>query len=72
MERKWIDNAFWETPKKELLNCIAEFTDENGKKVRQVYKLRAKDEKVMLMRCGMNVSNNSVETSLMIIQTNVL
>ena len=44
MERKWIDNAFWETPKKELLNCIAEFADENGKTIRQVYKLRATDD----------------------------
>lgn len=36
--RRWLENAFWETPKKEILNCIAEW-EEGNRKVRQVYKL---------------------------------
>ena len=36
--RKWLDNAFWETPRKELLNAISE-TVEGNKEVRQVHKL---------------------------------
>ena len=34
----WLDNAFWETPKKEILNAISEEQDGN-KQVRQVHKL---------------------------------
>ena len=38
MARKWLENAFWETPKKELLNCISE--EEIGNKLeRQVHKV---------------------------------
>lgn len=38
MARTWLDNAFWETPKKEILNAISE--EEDGNKLRrQVHKL---------------------------------
>lgn len=37
-ERKWLDNAFWETPRKQVLNCISEEVVD-GKDRRQVYKL---------------------------------
>lgn len=40
--RIWLDNAFWETPKKNVLNAICEF-DENGKRIRQVMKLSRYD-----------------------------
>jgi len=36
--KTWLDNAFWETPKKEILNAISEEQDGN-KQVRQVHKL---------------------------------
>lgn len=39
-ERTWLDNAFWETPRKTILNAICEFTDENGRTIRQVMKIR--------------------------------
>ena len=38
MARTWLDNAFWETPKKQLLNAISETVDGN-KTRRQVHKL---------------------------------
>ena len=38
MARTWLDNAFWETPKKQLLNAISETVDGNKTK-RQVHKL---------------------------------
>ena len=38
MARTWLDNAFWETPKKQLLNAISETVDGN-KTTRQVHKL---------------------------------
>lgn len=38
-DRVWLENAFWETPKKEILNAISERIDQNGKSIRQVYKL---------------------------------
>ena len=38
MAKTWLDNAFWETPKKEILNAISEEQDGN-KQVRQVHKL---------------------------------
>src|SRR5210317_898462 len=38
MARKWLDNAFWETPKKEILNAISEEEIDN-KQIRQVHKL---------------------------------
>ena len=38
MARTWLDNAFWETPKKQLLNAISE-TVEGNKTRRQVHKL---------------------------------
>ena len=43
MNREWIDNAFWETPKKNILNAICEF-DEGGRRVRQVMKMRRYDD----------------------------
>jgi len=36
--RIWLDNAFWETPKKEILNAISEEQVDN-KQIRQVHKL---------------------------------
>lgn len=38
MSRTWLDNAFWETPRKELLNAISEEVDGNKTK-RQVHKI---------------------------------
>ena len=38
MARKWLDNAFWETPKKEILNAISEEEIDN-RQIRQVHKL---------------------------------
>ena len=42
VKRTWIKNAFWETPTKELLNCISEHK-EGFKDVRQVHKLKRGD-----------------------------
>ena len=40
--RNWDKDAFWETPRKAVLNCISE--RENGnKKIRQVHKLTEED-----------------------------
>lgn len=38
MSRTWLDNAFWETPKKQILNAISEEVNGNQTK-RQVHKL---------------------------------
>lgn len=38
MARIWLDNAFWETPKKQILNAISE-EEVNNKLTRQVHKL---------------------------------
>ena len=38
MAKTWLDNAFWETPKKEILNAISE-EEVNNKLTRQVHKL---------------------------------
>lgn len=38
MARIWLDNAFWETPKKEILNAISEEQVDN-KQIRTVHKL---------------------------------
>ena len=38
MIRQWNKDAFWETPKKIVLNCISE-QEEGNKKIRQVHKL---------------------------------
>jgi len=38
MARIWLDNAFWETPKKEILNAISEEEVDN-RQIRQVHKL---------------------------------
>lgn len=40
MAKEWLDNAFWENEKKELLNCISIDYDDDGKEIRQVHKLR--------------------------------
>ena len=42
VKRSWIKDAFWETPTKELLNCISEHK-EGFKDVRQVHKLKRGD-----------------------------
>ena len=43
--RTWLDNAFWETPKKLVLNAICEFEDEEkGRTIRQVMKMRRYDD----------------------------
>ena len=42
MNRVWDKDAFWETPKKNILNCISE-QEEGNKKIRQVHKLTEKD-----------------------------
>ena len=42
VKRTWIKDAFWETPSKELLNCISEHK-EGFKDVRQVHKLKRGD-----------------------------
>lgn len=39
MAREWLDNAFWETPKKQILNAISVETVDN-KEIRQVHKLK--------------------------------
>jgi serine phosphatase RsbU (regulator of sigma subunit) len=39
MTRRWLDNAFWETPRKHVLNAILEEDLEDGKKKTQVYKV---------------------------------
>ena len=39
MNRRWLDNAFWETPRKHVLNAISEEDLEDGKKKTQVYKV---------------------------------
>lgn len=39
MARKWLDNAFWETPKKQILNAISEEEEHPNKMTRQVHKL---------------------------------
>lgn len=39
MTRRWLDNAFWETPRKHILNAISEETLEDGKKKSQVHKV---------------------------------
>lgn len=42
--RKWMDNAFWETDEREMLNCILEIEDDVGRVTRQVMKLRRLDD----------------------------
>ena len=42
--RKWMDNVFWETDEKQMLNCILEMEDDVGRVTRQVMKLRKVDE----------------------------
>jgi hypothetical protein len=37
--RTWLNNAFWETPQKKILNAICEFEDEQGRVIRQVMKM---------------------------------
>jgi hypothetical protein len=43
MERTWKDNAFWETPKKKILNCISEEVSPDGKIITKVMKLQEKN-----------------------------
>lgn len=42
-DRKWLDNAFWETPQKQILNAISE-TTEGNRDVRQVHKINRINE----------------------------
>ena len=37
--KRWMDNAFWETPEKDKLNCILEMEDDIGRQTRQVMML---------------------------------
>lgn len=37
--KRWMDNAFWETPEKDRLNCILEMEDDVGRQTRQVMML---------------------------------
>ena len=39
-----MDNAFWETDEKQMLNCILEMEDDVGRVTRQVMKLRKVDD----------------------------
>lgn len=39
MTRRWLDNAFWETPRKHILNAISEEDIEDGKKETKVHKV---------------------------------
>lgn len=41
--RKWLDNAFWETSEKMMVNCILELEDDVGRVTRQVMKISKKD-----------------------------
>lgn len=59
MERKWLDNAFWETAKKQILNCISEHVDESGKTVRQVLKL--KSDKQLFQECVESLGNDLID-----------
>jgi len=42
-EKTWFDNAFWETPEKQILNAICEYTDEKNRKIRKVLQVPRKD-----------------------------
>ena len=43
--KRWLDNAFWETEEKEMLNCILEIRDDIGRVHRSVMKIkRYKDD----------------------------
>lgn len=39
VQRIWLNNAFWETPKRQMLNAISEVTEEPNKVKREVHKL---------------------------------
>jgi len=41
--RTWLDNAFWETSEKMMLNCILELEDDVGRVTRQVMKINKFD-----------------------------
>ena len=42
--KRWMDNAFWETEKKDQLNCILEIEDDIGRSTRQVMLLSRLDK----------------------------
>lgn len=42
--RKWLDNAYWENPEKDRLNCILEMEDDVGRKITQVMLLSRLDK----------------------------
>jgi len=41
--RRWLDNAFWETPEKDKVNCILEMEDDVGRQTTQVFLLHKVD-----------------------------
>lgn len=41
--RRWLDNAFWETSEKKMVNCILEIVDDVGRNHRQVMKISKYD-----------------------------
>jgi hypothetical protein len=42
--KRWMDNAFWEDPQKEQLNCILEIQDDIGRETTQVMRLNRLDK----------------------------
>lgn len=42
--KRWMDNAFWENPEKDKLNCILEMQDDAGREERHVMMLNKMDE----------------------------
>jgi len=42
--RTWLDNAFWETSEKQMINCILELEDDVGRVTRQVMKINRYDK----------------------------
>jgi len=42
--KRWMDNAFWENPEKDKLNCILEMEDDIGRDTRQVMLLSRFDK----------------------------
>lgn len=61
MQRTWLDNAFWETPKKNILNCISEHTDEEGRVVRNVMKL--KEQNPLFQECIDFLGEEAIDAS---------
>jgi hypothetical protein len=66
-EKTWLDNAFWETPQKQLLNAICEYTDEKNRKIRKVLQLPRLDEKgvenPVFNQCVEFLSDDAIDAS---------